>query len=124
MAGTLWETGIHTRLDLASGHCIMDITIDVKHQVMARRQLVRDDPRIRAMLDDVTTRCSTRPQFTHALSRDAAQEAIGAILRAYGSRPTDTSVVYAYDALYRALGIDWSKSKIVFLLRDIASDDD
>ncbi len=83
-----------------------------------------DDPRIRAMLDDVTARCATRPHFTHAISRDSAEEAIGAILWAYGSRPTDTSVVYAYDALYRALGIDWSKSKIVFLPGDAANRQD
>jgi hypothetical protein len=83
-----------------------------------------NDMRIRAMLDDITTRCSTRPHFRHALSREAAEEAIGAILWAYGSRPTDTSIVYAYDALYRALGIDWAKSTIVFLPRDAAEDDD
>lgn len=85
---------------------------------------MRDDPRIRAMLDDVTTRCATRPHFTHALSREAAEDAIGAILWAYSSRPTDSSVIYAYDALYRALGIDWSKSKIVFLPVEAANDDD
>lgn len=85
---------------------------------------MRDDPRIRAMLDDVTTRCATRPHFTHAISSDSAEDAIGAILWAYGSRSTDTSVVYAYDALYRALGIDWSKSKIVFLSVDAANDHD
>ena len=83
-----------------------------------------DDPRIRAMLDDVTVRCATRPQFTHAISRESAEAAIDAILWAYGSRPTDTSVVYAYDALYRALGIDWSKSKIVFLTDDAANGED
>ena len=85
---------------------------------------MRDDPRIRAMLDEVTASCATRPEFTHALSREAAEDAIGAILWAYGSRPTDASVIYAYDALYRALGIDWSKSKIVFLPVDAANDDD
>lgn len=85
---------------------------------------MRNDPRIRAMLDDVTTRCASRPQFSHALSREAAEEAIGAILWAYGSRPTDTAAVYAYDALYRALGIDWAKSTIVFLLGDAAEKDD
>jgi hypothetical protein len=83
-----------------------------------------DDPRIRAMLDDITASCATRPDFTHALSAEAAEQAIEAILWAYGSRPTDTSVVYAYDALYRALGIDWSKSTIVFLAVDAANDDD
>ncbi len=72
---------------------------------------MRNDPRIRMMLDDVTARCSERPNFTHALSRAAAEEAIGAILWAYGSRPTDSAVIYAYDALYRALGIGWAKSK-------------
>jgi hypothetical protein len=85
---------------------------------------VRDDPRIRAMLDDITDRCSERPHFTHALSRETAGEAIGAILWAYGSRPTDSAVIYAYDALYRALGIDWAKSTIVFLNAEVAGDDD
>lgn len=83
-----------------------------------------DDPRIRAMLDEVTASCATRPEFTHALSREAAEDAIAAILWAYGSRPTDAAVIYAYDALYRALGIDWSKSKIVFLPVDAANDDE
>lgn len=83
---------------------------------------MRNDPRIRTMLDDVTARCSERPRFTHALSLEAAEEAIGAILWAYGSRPTDSSVIYAYDALYRALGIDWAKSKIVFLNAEAAED--
>lgn len=94
---------------------MMDVALDAKHQKIARSQLLKDDPRIRAMLDEVTTRCATRPHFTHALSRESAEDAIGAILWAYSSRPTDTSVIYAYDALYRALGIDWAKSKIVFL---------
>jgi len=76
------------------------------------------------MLDDVTARCATRPHFSHALTREAAQEAIGAILWAYGSRPTDTSVIYAFDALYRALGIDWGKSKIVFLPPNTAETED
>jgi hypothetical protein len=75
------------------------------------------------MLDDVTARCSQRPHFSHALSREAAEEAIGAILWAYGSRPTDAAAVYAYDSLYRALGIDWAKSTIVFLPNDAAQDD-
>lgn len=85
---------------------------------------MRNELRIRAMLDDITTRCSTRPHFRHALSLEAAEEAIGAILWAYGSRPTDTAVVYAYDALYRALGIDWAKSTTVFLPVDAVEDDD
>lgn len=85
---------------------------------------MRNDPRIRTMLDDVTARCSERPHFTHALSREAAEEAIGAILWAYGSRPTDSAVIYAYDALYRALGIDWAKSTIVFLPAKSAGEDD
>ena len=82
------------------------------------------DPRIRAMLVDVTARCSERPHFDHALSLEAAEEAIGAILWAYGSRPTDAGVIYAYDTLYRALGIDWAKSTIVFLPVDAAKVDD
>ena len=85
---------------------------------------MRDDPRIRAMLDDVTALCAQRPHFEHALTVEAAEEAIGAILWAYGSRPTDAAAVYAYDSLYRALGIDWAKSTIVFLPRDAAADDD
>ena len=85
---------------------------------------MRNDPRIGAMLDEVTSRCALRPHFSHALSRDAAEEAIGAIMWAYGSRPTDTAVIYAYDSLYRALGIDWAKSKIVFLPSGEAEDDD
>ena len=76
---------------------------------------MQKDPRIRSILDDITARCATRPEFSHALSREAAEDAIGAILWAYGCRPSDTAVVYAYDALYRALGIDWAKSDIVFL---------
>ncbi len=85
---------------------------------------MKDDPRIREMLDDITARCASRPHFSHALSREAAEEAIGAILWAYGSRPTDTAVIYAYDSLYRALGIDWAKSKIVFLPNDSPEIDD
>lgn len=76
------------------------------------------------MLDDITTRCASRPHFSHALSRAAAEEAIGSILWAYGSRPTDSSVIYAYDALYRALGIDWAKSTIVFLPDDLPENGD
>lgn len=75
------------------------------------------------MLDDITTRCSSRPHFTHAMSLEAAEDAIGAILWAYGSRPTDTAVVYAYDALYRAIGVDLAKSTLVFLPTDTADDD-
>jgi hypothetical protein len=75
------------------------------------------------MLDDITAQCAERPHFSHALSREAAEEAIGAILWAYGSRPTDTAAVYAYDSLYRALGIDWGKSTIVFLPKVTAEDD-
>lgn len=82
------------------------------------------DPRIGLILDEVTARCASRPHFDHALSRDAAEVAIGAILWAYGSRPTDTAVIYAYDSLYRALGIDWAKSKIVFLPSSEAENDD
>lgn len=85
---------------------------------------MRNDPRIRAMLDEVTMLCSQRPDFKHALTLEAAEEAIGAILWAYGSRPTDTAVIYAYDTLYRALGIDWAKSTIVFLPEDAVVEDD
>lgn len=84
---------------------------------------MRNDPRIRAMLDDITIQCSSRPHFSHAISVEAAEEAIGAVLWAYGSRPTDAAAVYAYDALYRALGIDWGKSTIVFLPTDEAAED-
>jgi hypothetical protein len=85
---------------------------------------MRNDPRIRAMLEDVTALCSQRPHFQHALTIDAAEEAIGAILWAYGSRPTDAAAIYAYDSLYRSLGIDWANSTIVFLPKDAAADDD
>ncbi len=76
------------------------------------------DPHITALLDAVAAESATRPRFSHALSREAAQRAIEAILWAHGSRPTDTAVIYAYDKLYRALGIDWGKSRIVFLPED------
>lgn len=85
---------------------------------------MRNDPRIRAMLEEVTALCAQRPHFKHALTSEAAEEAIGAILWAYGSRPTDAAAVYAYDSLYRALGIDWAKSTIVFLPGDSAPDVD
>jgi hypothetical protein len=95
----------------------------INDQLIVGRQLLRNDPRIRAMLDDITTRCAVRPHFSHALSIEAAEDAIGAILWAYGSRPTDAAAVYAYDALYRALGIDWAKSNIIFLPEGAATDD-
>lgn len=76
---------------------------------------MRNDPRIRAILDSVAADCASRPHFSPALSREAAEQAIDAILWAHGSRPTDAAAIYAYDALYRALGIDWAKSTIVFL---------
>lgn len=60
---------------------------------------------------------STRPHFTPALTREAATNALHALVGIYCSRSTDTSVIYSYDALYRALGIDWSASDIVFLPR-------
>jgi hypothetical protein len=96
----------------------------INDQLIVGPQVMRNEPRIRAMLVDITARCSERPQFDHALSIEAAEEAIGAILWAYGSRPTDAGVIYAYDTLYRALGIDWAKSNIVYLAADAADNED
>ncbi|MES2441282.1 MAG: hypothetical protein V4574_00510 [Pseudomonadota bacterium] len=74
-------------------------------------------PEIQALVDRLTEENIGRPNFQPALSREATIDALHAISGIYKSRPTDASVIYAYDALYRALGIDWSASDIVFLPR-------
>jgi hypothetical protein len=75
-------------------------------------------PEIQALLDRLTDENAPRPNFEPAITREAADKALHAIAGIYQSRPIDASVIYAYDALYRALGIDWGASNIVFLPPD------
>lgn len=76
---------------------------------MARNALIRK------LLDDAAAENAARPQFQSAMSRDQVERVLDALLWLHGCRSSDAGAIYAYDALMRALGIDWTKSTIVRL---------
>lgn len=74
-----------------------------------------DAPKVEAILAAIDEENTGRRDFTPAIERQRAADAISAIMWAYGCRSSETSAAYAYDALYQALGIDWRASTIVRL---------
>jgi hypothetical protein len=81
---------------------------------------------IRALLDSIEEASASRPLeqigskeyqqgFPHAMPRVRAEAAIGAVLGVFECRAGSTASAYAYMDLYRALGIDFDASKIVWL---------
>jgi len=72
-----------------------------------------DAPKVDALLADADAANASRVDFVPAISREAAMGTMLAVLWLYGCRSSETSAMYAMDALYTSLGIDWKKSTLV-----------
>ncbi|HTU11780.1 MAG TPA: hypothetical protein VMG08_12885 [Allosphingosinicella sp.] len=70
-------------------------------------------PAVAALFDAIEAECGARLEFTPCISRERAEAAVHALLRAFGCREGSTASVYAFVSLWEALGVDMASLRFV-----------
>jgi len=71
------------------------------------------DAGIAPLFDLAEAKNEARDDFRGAMPREMAEAAVRALFWVFMTRSRESASIYAYDALMRALEIDWTKSTFV-----------